>query len=708
MILRLAAEQARSQKRYTIWTAALMTLALAFVSFGLLLVATQRAMWEDVQRASLYDRTEGIVGAQFFGEQPDAGGMFYGGNPSVADVDQSLAEAIADGSDVAAVRQWSVVSRPVTAFPYFPIAAATGDYDWDLVLAEGSLPGDGEILLDARIASELDLGVGDTIDLLYRLHQPSAEEPASEADWHTYTISGLARSCGVGGTLIPDAGWMCPDYSYVSWKASSSPNGPLTYTTCPINESGDTAPCIPMAAIAWNIDHPALAGLPAPWLLHDPAAAPLGGLTAPRQAVVGYGLAGLVAIGMLLVALAVGRSQAQARVQWVATARTLGATRRGVVGATLLESLLVAAAATVGSLALGYALASVAYPWLRGFSGPTIGPDFVPMPLWVIAAVALGGAALSLVVAAVPAFWASRVSPVAAFKPVTDVTEVELSPRVPLWWVFPAFVGGLALILLGTRGHGSAGFAVYVGAILAGTAGFVLLKEGLSALVVTAGRRFSRSRSPVLQVTGDGFVSSPRSAVTLALLFALPAALVSLFMLFNNFWNLETHIATGLPSSTWPLPDHESAGVWGTAGVLWAAVLLVEFEAVALAITFASRWASAGEAATRRALGLSTLHQRQAAFIRHAAPQIGGAVVGSILGFVLGIGAYFLAPGGAPRPGSAGDYLPAWWYSFASAGYGVLLVAAFASFGALVVAAAASRVRPPVAELKPTGKVHVR
>ncbi len=715
MILRLAAEQARSQKRYTIWTAALMTLALTSVAFALMLVATQRAMWDDAIRVSLADRAHIVVGPQYFGEVPDVESLPPSWDlMSVEEVDRSVAEAIANGSDVAAIREWAVVTRPTTSFPQLMLAAATGDYDWDLVLASGRLPGDGEILLNARVADELGLGVGDTIDLYYALHPQTIGEPVVEADWHTYTISGLSRAADWGNPLFTDIWtdiWYVPDYSYVSWEASSSPDGPFACRLCTIDDQGHTATFIPSSTTAWNIDDPALSGLP---MQSSPdgfvavmmSEAP----SVPPAAIVGYVLAALVTFGMILGAFGVGRAQAQARLQWVATARTLGATRRAVVGATLLESLLVATAATIASLTLGYGVANVAFSFMRGFDGPILGPSHVPMTWWVVAAVALVGAFLSLIVAAVPAFWASRVSPVAAFKPVTDVTEVEISRRVTVWWIVPAFVGGVAAIWLGTHEQGSVGFVAYLGFIFAGTTGFILLKEGLSALIVTVGKHFARSRSPVLQVTGDGFVSSPRSAVTLALLFALPTTFVSWAMLLSNFWHLELHLAAGLPSSTWPLPGHESAGVWATEGVLWALVIVAEFEAVALAITFASRWASASDAATRRALGLSTLQQRQAAFIRHATPQLAGTIVGAFLGFALGAATHFLTAinGGSAHFGTASDYLPAWWYSALSAGYGVVLVAAFASLGGLVVAAAASRVRTPIEGLKPTGKVHAR
>jgi ABC-type lipoprotein release transport system permease subunit len=709
MILRLAAEQARSQRRFTIWTAALMTLALTSVAFALMLVATQRAMWDDAIRVSLADRAHIVVGPQYFGEVPDVESLPPAWDlMSVEEVDRSVAEAIANGSDVAAIREWAVVTRPTTSFSQLMLAAATGDYDWDLVLASGRLPGNGEILLNARVADELNLGVGDTIDLNYALHPPTSGEPVVEADWHTFTISGLSRAADWGNPLFTDI-WYVPDYSYVSWEASSSPDGPFACRLCTIDDQGHTATFIPSSTTAWNIDDAALSGLPtqsSPDAIVEfmMSEAP----SVPPAAIVGYVLAALVTFGMILGAFGVGRAQAQTRLQWVATARTLGATRRAVVGATLLESLLVATAATVASLTLGYGAANIAFSLMRGFDGPILGPSHVPMTWWVVAAVAVIGAVLSLIVAAVPAFWASRVSPVAAFKPVTDVTEAEVSRRVPVWWMAPGFAGGLVALWLGTREQGPAGFVAYLGAILAGTTGFVLLKEGLRTLLIARGRWFARTRFAPLKAAGDSIVASSRSATANALLFAIPLAIIVWIQVVSNFSNLETHLTSGRPSETWPLPGHESAVVWATGGLLWALGLLAEFECVALAITFANRSASAADAATRRALGLSTLQQRQAAYVQHVVPQVGGAIVGTCLGFILGIATYFLAPGGSTRPGSAGDYLPAWWTSALSAGYLIALAGVFAALGGFIVAAAASRVRTPIEGLKPTGKVHAR
>jgi hypothetical protein len=236
VILRLALAQARSQMRYALWTAVFITLALGAVAFTLLIVATQRAMWEDNGRLELTDRAHLVGGPQFFGAVPDGSDNLYGPaelQVTVEDVDRALAEAIAGGSDVAALRSWAVVSRPATVFPQLIVAAATGDYDWDLVVAEGRLPRNGEILLNARVADELHLGVGDSLDLLYRLHPPSAEEPATESDWHTFEISGLARSCDSESTLLEGSGrarttrtcrGRSPAPPPARWRAPSAPS----------------------------------------------------------------------------------------------------------------------------------------------------------------------------------------------------------------------------------------------------------------------------------------------------------------------------------------------------------------------------------------------------------------------------------------------------------------------------------------------------
>jgi hypothetical protein len=331
------------------------------------------------------------------------------------------------------------------------------------------------------------------------------------------------------------------------------------------------------------------------------------------------------------------------------------------------------------------------------------------MTWWVVAGVAAVGAVLSLIVAAVPAFWASRVSPVAAFKPVTDVTEAEVSRRVSPWWIAPVFPVGLVSLWVGTRDPDAVGFVGYLGAIVAGVSGFVLLKEGLRALLTARGRWLGRTRFAPFKAAGDGIVASPRSATANALLFALPLTLITWMVVVNNFSNLESHMASGRPSGTWPIPGHESAVVWATGGLLWALVLLAEFECVALTVTFANRSATAAAAATHRALGLSTLQQRQSAYLQHVVPQVGGAIVGTYVGFILGVATYFLAPSnGSARPGSAGDYLPAWWNSALSTGYLIALAGVFAALGGLIVAAAASRVRTPIDSLKPTGKVRVK
>ncbi len=620
MIFRLALAQARAQKRYTAWTAVLLTLVLTFTTFGFILFANQLIINRDIQEAQGSGRANTALVESVAGiDSPNRDATYPTDGFPPEEIDRAIEAAIADGSDVVAVRQTSVQefspSPDVAWVPPLDVVAVTGGYDWNVMLVDGTPPSPGEIAISAEWARNRDVGIGDSIRLsTYQWSGLYQDTPPPT--WTTYEISGLVKSCGDSFGYFT----YCPQ-GFLSWEGSAAPGSPFAVASTTIT------------LISYDIDAPSLQRFD-PFLFDGQYGYYFTSL--PAATWLAAGVAALFIVGMIVMAFAVGRAQAQARLTWVATARTLGATKRAVVTASIVETLLVAAASTVAALVLG-TLAAVAHRAIHVsvVAHPFI-PDHLSIPWWVFAGVIASGLALAAIVSAVPAFWASRVSPVAALKPVNEVMEAEVSRRVRARWLVPPFVLGLVAVLVGAGPTAVGQVAATLGGIVSVTTGFFLGLEGLRLAIPALGRRLSRARRPWAIAAGDALASRPRQGVAPALLQSMTLGIGVLAVTFLSFRDAEQVrdvLLDGTISVSNMVEPESRLGV--KAGLIASALaVLVIIQVVSLAIAFVGQRATSADSATRRALGLSRSGQRRATLVQYVGPQVIGIVAGVVVGFL--------------------------------------------------------------------------
>jgi putative ABC transport system permease protein len=133
------------------------------------------------------------------------------------------------------------------------------------------------------------------------------------------------------------------------------------------------------------------------------------------------------------------------RTREFATLRTIGASRRQVLTAVIVESLAIGILASLIGLALGLLLAEGIQSLFRlfGFELPTADRVFAPRTVIVSLVVGVG---VTLVAGLFPAIRATRVPPIAAVREGAELPRSRLAPFVP--WIAGIVVVG-ALLLLG-------------------------------------------------------------------------------------------------------------------------------------------------------------------------------------------------------------------------------------------------------------------
>lgn len=135
------------------------------------------------------------------------------------------------------------------------------------------------------------------------------------------------------------------------------------------------------------------------------------------------------------------------RVREFATLRTVGASRRQVLGSVVLEALVIGLAASVAGLFVGLGLAKGLDSVLRslGLDLPTTGTVFAARTV-VVSLVA--GVAITLVAGFVPALRATRVPPIAAVREGATLPPTRFA-RFAHWLAGLAAAAGVALLVYG-------------------------------------------------------------------------------------------------------------------------------------------------------------------------------------------------------------------------------------------------------------------
>jgi len=333
----------------------------------------------------------------------------------------------------------------------------------------------------------------------------------------------------------------------------------------------------------------------------------------------------LVLITALVAAAAAGRSQGSTRAQWVGTVRALGATRRDVVTAAMLETLAVGVVG--GFVGIGTGIAANVAVIRR--QGGTFAGDW---PSLTASAVALSMAlalAVSLILGAAPAYWAARTTPAAALSPVGPADALTQRPRIRTKALLLVVGGAAAVLLAWVRAEGNGEYwprALYFPA----TAIFVLslyllTSRALVRVVVALGNALTHRNQRALVAAGSGLVQHPRNAASIAT--AIAAGGIGAGAIVWWWFVRPQGNATELAPRPWPeIIDSAGLTTLLTATVLGAAAAVV---AVAVWI---GRGRVAGDAAMYGALGLSGRDRQMAAMLQVAIAGFAGGAGGMVVG----------------------------------------------------------------------------
>ena len=404
MIWALTREQVRSQWRYLLAAALVIAVTVGIASYGALMTLTLAFTQGEIDHLMGYDR-ETVADAS------TTTGLAY------EDLAPSVDAANADGHEVVAVANAWLTLPTDGSTTYGELVALYGDVDWSTILVAGSAPQNGQIAVNAEWASDNDVEIGDA------LNPATGGTNADGSDTQTplaLTVSGFTRS-----PVETAAVQLYVPSGFVSWDDVPALNQAYAEAT----PGAGTEDGVPVGVtISGNGNWPWNAQLATSVNPYGYSSNPAGAIAI----IAGIGVAALV-IGLVAMAFALGRAQAQARTKWIGTVRALGATKRQIAAASLLESVAIGTAAGLAGIVLG-GLAATAH--LAVIAVRVANPMILRPPagyLAVALAAVVLGVVLSLIVGAVPAFWSSRVETTAALKPVNDLSEATASREVKTW-----------------------------------------------------------------------------------------------------------------------------------------------------------------------------------------------------------------------------------------------------------------------------------
>lgn len=691
MIWQLAREQLRSQRRYVVWTAAMLTAGIALATYASVTGSTQVANELSAQRIAGADKPfHGGVSSDpsrptFVPPVAERGANADTSWASLNEVDAAVADAIAAGSDVRAHRPTALFLTNVMEDDYYRsrVELTVGDIDWDQILVEGRPPASGEVAISGWVAQTLDASIGDTVpaqgDQALRNGDASLVGPSAEL-----RVSGITRTPARGRNYEVDL----PE-AYGAWE--------------------DSAELLSAGALgAGTADELLGAYTDAVWSERDAALSVFGDSYTPYYGAnwgssnsvgITLAIAGALAAGLVVMALAVGRSQAQQRVKWVATVRALGVKRDTVAAATALESAVVGLVSAAAGIAVGWLAVGADMAWVRSQAPDAFLPSAPVFPGWLLTVLVLFALLLSGFVIAVPALWAARTEPVEGLKPTGRLVEQPRinrvhTARIVLAWI--ASVTALGAIQLGPFDFENRDWVATGLTLVAIVLGFMLVRVWLIWAIARLGRRLSASRRPWAISAGDSLAAHPRQEASSALLWALvlvPAAFVTTLLWVRD----GVQQARAMSSSGEVLADRSTIGYW-TAAMAFVIVALLVAILISLAIFSSYSRAAQADDATRSALGLTRADARRSRAVQFSLPLVTGAAVAVVVGAVLALVASLVAD----LTGEALTSVAEMASGVASAAQGLTLLSVttlfFVGLGTAIAAGTTSR-RTPVREL---------
>ncbi|MFV0285154.1 MAG: FtsX-like permease family protein [Demequina sp.] len=676
MIGTLLREQLRAQRAALVWMTALIAGAAGFATYSWTANLTDDAL---AQQAAVLSGTGEFwnQAAVVEDHSNDLAASDWGTPMTRDEVDAFIAQAHAEGAGLVAAEYagnaWVIpVAGAEQTYGLANVQVYGGEVPWDDGLAEGSAPGDGEIAIPSTVASAWGVGIGDLVEVGYSVwHDDDTYEEVSAG---TRTISGL----------VVDA---------VGWNEEWAGDAPTALATDdPVLAASVAAQPVyewegysfPQVEFTWEVQTATTIATFPHFGTRGPGGSPQAGSATL--------LAAVLALGTVVAAVAVGRTQAQRRARWTATARALGASRTSIAASTLAEGAIVGL--TGGAVGLGAGLAAASWH-LRGvLRAVTAPPDVtlaVPAAAFVTALV--GGLTLGLIITAIPATLAARVSPASALKDVAAVDEAELTRRVRVWPIaVTALLGYLGMLAAAQRYWDPVGYWWFLGACaVTAVCGFALVVEASRRAAAWLGRSLSRRRSPAAVRAGLDLLAHPRQAAALILVqFLAVASLVTVSSVDQMTDPFAGSAEFGWSAYTTSEPSLLTAftGLWAgwaiTAGFSFPVTVGVLLAAQALCATIVagSRGLASPEERATRALGLDGRAARWGEVLRHAVPQALGAVAGGLIAYLVAVP--FAAASAPSMYSLPGDIT---WATIANA---AVVAALFMVFAVVVIAAGAA------------------
>ncbi|SEJ62162.1 FtsX-like permease family protein [Demequina mangrovi] len=617
MILDLMRAQAAAHRGYLVSTAAILTLGVALAGYAAFSAAQQDAV--DAHAATAYG-LDGEWRRSFAVDGTDT--------LPLTELGAALDAADAEGAGTAAMLHGFPI-EVIAPFGQdiglaYNVGGLRGAVDWELLLTEGDAPGPGQIAIAA--SSDSRVQIGDTLTVAG--DSSTSDGAYSTIDLGTFEVSGFLRDGAEGryavGPLDAVLEWDDAVTVWHTWKAQESRAGDFDWSATTV--------------VGAQVATESLTDLRGP--VSGSWSGPLPQHSSERLQVLAV-TAIVLPVGMIGMVFAVGRAQAQARSRWVATARVLGARRSTIAAATVGEVLLVGLVAGVAGTAIAWGAVALEYSAFAADNPDALIPAGMDVGGWLVLAIGALGLVMAAILGAIPAFWAARVTPAAALKPVTPVIEEPAGPRVRSAWIYGVWAAlFLALVVLAWPADLSyeRRNTAWVLALAVIVASVPMLMRAARDLVARAGRALARSSVPWEMPAGDALLGRLRLA-------AIPAGVVAIgtaALTAAVAWHV---LATVAGYTTAEL--HVSAWGWLPAGfeVPAAAVIADVFMAVAITgiaalvlVAFAafasSVRASAAEDDARRALGLSTGTARAAMALRFTVPLLVGVGLGMATGLV--------------------------------------------------------------------------